>query len=214
MADGEGRCELSIAPGQMYIEVEYDYEYQAKDRLITIREGDCYILVRKTNEDWWQVRKDESSKGFYVPAQYVREVRKALMPPPKPLHTGRALKPRPKPNFLDIRRSDENLSRHLEMSSFGRPSPSPSPVTPGPGDPNQNPDSPDDRCQDNNNAWPLLPPARADSPEPRSPDPPHRLGRGQLGKAPERLGVRGRAEQQLRRAPAGPLCLHATALLS
>uniref|UniRef100_A0A8D3A447 Rho GTPase-activating protein 12-like n=1 Tax=Scophthalmus maximus TaxID=52904 RepID=A0A8D3A447_SCOMX len=73
-------AELPIAPGQVYIEVEYDYEYKSKDRLITIRQGESYMLVKKSNEDWWQVRKEEGSKAFYVPAQYVREVRKALMP--------------------------------------------------------------------------------------------------------------------------------------
>ncbi|XP_070700762.1 rho GTPase-activating protein 12-like isoform X2 [Pempheris klunzingeri] len=78
-------AELPIAPGQVYIEVEYDYEYRAKDRLITIHQGECYMLVKKTNEDWWQVKKEEGTKAFYVPAQYVREVRKALMPPPKPI---------------------------------------------------------------------------------------------------------------------------------
>uniref|UniRef100_A0A3Q3Q3W3 Rho GTPase activating protein 12a n=1 Tax=Monopterus albus TaxID=43700 RepID=A0A3Q3Q3W3_MONAL len=78
-------AELPIAPGQVYIEVEYDYEYKSKDRLITIRQGECYMLVKKTNGDWWQVKKEEGSKAFYVPAQYVREVRKALMPPPKPI---------------------------------------------------------------------------------------------------------------------------------
>ncbi|MEQ2309827.1 hypothetical protein AMECASPLE_002488 [Ameca splendens] len=78
-------AELHIAPGQVYIEVVYDYEYKSKDRFITIREGECYMLVKKTNGDWWQVRKDEATKPFYVPAQYVREVRKALMPPPKPI---------------------------------------------------------------------------------------------------------------------------------
>ncbi|XP_074508393.1 rho GTPase-activating protein 12-like isoform X11 [Sebastes fasciatus] len=78
-------AELPIAPGEVYIEVEYDYEYTAKDRLITIQQGECYMLVKKTNEDWWQVRKEEGTKAFYLPAQYVREVRKALMPPPKPL---------------------------------------------------------------------------------------------------------------------------------
>ncbi|XP_057714255.1 rho GTPase-activating protein 12-like isoform X4 [Corythoichthys intestinalis] len=76
---------LPIAPGQVYIEVEYDYEYKSKDRVIAIHQGECYMLVQKTNEDWWKVRREEGSKAFYVPAQYVREVRKALMPPPKTL---------------------------------------------------------------------------------------------------------------------------------
>ncbi|XP_077413026.1 rho GTPase-activating protein 12-like isoform X4 [Vanacampus margaritifer] len=78
-------AELPIAPGQVYIEVEYDYEYKSKDRMITIHQGECFMLVQKTNDDWWKVRREEGSKAFYVPAQYVREVRKALMPPPKPL---------------------------------------------------------------------------------------------------------------------------------
>lgn len=78
-------ADLPIAPGQIYIEVEYDYEYKSKDRIIKIQQGECYMLVKKTNEDWWQVKKEEGSKAFYVPAQYVREVRKALMPPPKPI---------------------------------------------------------------------------------------------------------------------------------
>ncbi|KAM9331844.1 rho GTPase-activating protein 12b isoform 3-T3 [Pholidichthys leucotaenia] len=119
MADKEG---LPIAPGQVYIEVEYDYEYKAKDKMVTIRQGECYMLVKKTNEDWWQVRKDEGTKAFYVPAQYVREVRRALMPPQKPAI-------RAKPTVLDIcRASNENLNRpQPEMSSFGRPSPSSTP---------------------------------------------------------------------------------------
>lgn len=176
MADREG---LPIAPGQVYIEVEYDYEYKAKDKMVTIRQGECYMLVKKTNEDWWQVKKEESTKAFYVPAQYVREVRRALMPPQKP--TLRA-----KPTVLDIcRASNENLNRpQPEMSSFGRPSPSstPSPssdrVTPPalPKDANQNVGSPH-HCKvvaelvllHNNNNHHLannstLPRTRADSP--------------------------------------------------
>lgn len=77
-------ADLPLAPGQPYIEVDYDYEYKSKDRLISIHQGECYLLVKKTNEDWWQVRRDDGSKAFYVPAQYVREVRKALMPPQPP----------------------------------------------------------------------------------------------------------------------------------
>lgn len=180
MADREG---LPIAPGQVYIEVEYDYEYKAKDKMVTIRQGECYMLVKKTNMDWWQVRKDEGAKAFYVPAQYVREVRRALMPPQKP-----AL--RAKPAVLDIcRASNENLNRpQPEMSSFGRPSPSstPSPssdrVTPPalPKDANQNVGSPH-HCKlvaelvllhNNNNHHhhpnnSTLPRMRADSPTPK-----------------------------------------------
>ncbi|XP_067462732.1 rho GTPase-activating protein 12-like isoform X3 [Thunnus thynnus] len=124
-------AELPIAPGQVYIEVEYDYEYTSKDRLITIQQGECYMLVKKTNDDWWQVKKEEGSKPIYVPAQYVREVRKALMPPPKPLphppaatgnttpQSGGALWV--KPTNLDLglhNTSTENLHRH--ESSYRR----------------------------------------------------------------------------------------------
>ncbi|XP_042283806.1 rho GTPase-activating protein 12-like isoform X2 [Thunnus maccoyii] len=124
-------AELPIAPGQVYIEVEYDYEYMSKDRLITIQQGECYMLVKKTNDDWWQVKKEEGSKPIYVPAQYVREVRKALMPPPKPLphppaatgnttpQSGGALWV--KPTNLDLglhNTSTENLHRH--ESSYRR----------------------------------------------------------------------------------------------
>uniref|UniRef100_A0A674NZ39 Rho GTPase activating protein 12 n=1 Tax=Takifugu rubripes TaxID=31033 RepID=A0A674NZ39_TAKRU len=184
MADGEG---LHLAPGQIYIAVEYDYEYKSKDKVVTIRQGECYMLVKKTNEDWWQVRKEEGTKAFYVPAQYVREVRRALMPPPKP-------GVKAKPTVLDIcRPSDENLNRpQPEMSSFGRPSPSstPSPSsdrnTPPalPKDPNQNIGSPQ-HCKvvaelvllhNNNNNQ--LHSVGASQPSTRTDSPPFRMGDG------------------------------------
>lgn len=118
-------ADLPIAPGQVYIEVEYDYEYKSKDRVISIHQGECYMLVKKTNEDWWQVRKEEGSKAFYVPAQYVREVRKALMPPPKvfphpPAATGNTCPQSGaavwvKPTSLDLGLQDrpsDHLQRH------------------------------------------------------------------------------------------------------
>ncbi|KAM9461953.1 rho GTPase-activating protein 12b isoform 3-T3 [Clarias gariepinus] len=130
MSEMEGRSDSGLAPGQVYVEVEYDYEYKAKDRLISIHQGECYMLVRKTNSDWWQVRRDDGTKAFYVPAQYVREVRRALIPPPKP----RIKPPITLPITLPITHSpsaSENLQQRAasDMVSFGRPPPStPSPL--------------------------------------------------------------------------------------
>ncbi|XP_062843577.1 rho GTPase-activating protein 12a isoform X2 [Trichomycterus rosablanca] len=114
MAD---RCDLAVPPGQRYIEVEHDYEYKFKDRMINIKQGECYLLVKKTNDDWWQVCKDENSKGFYVPAQYVREVRRALMPPTKPLPNAgsgvgvRGGSGKDRPTVLDLKQPDENQNK-------------------------------------------------------------------------------------------------------
>ncbi|XP_024429631.1 rho GTPase-activating protein 12 isoform X1 [Desmodus rotundus] len=118
MADRSGK----IVPGQVYIEVEYDYEYEAKDRKIVIKQGERYILVKKTNDDWWQVKPDENSKTFYVPAQYVKEVtRKALMPPVKPA-VGLPNNSMKMTQSLHLQRSTENVNKLPELSSFGKPS--------------------------------------------------------------------------------------------
>ncbi|XP_061852596.1 rho GTPase-activating protein 12 isoform X7 [Colius striatus] len=117
MADKGGK----IIPGQLYIEVEYDYEYEAKDKKIVIKQGEKYILVKKTNDDWWQVKRDENSKPFYVPAQYVKEIpRKALMPPVKQasMMPNNALK-----LTHGLQRSTENVNKSPELSSFGKSSP-------------------------------------------------------------------------------------------
>lgn len=118
MAERSGK----IASGQVYIEVEYDYEYEAKDRKIVIRQGERYLLVKKTNDDWWQVRLDENSKAFYVPAQYVKEVtRKALMPPVKQT-TGLPNNSMRTTQSMHLQRSTENVNKMPELSSFGKPS--------------------------------------------------------------------------------------------
>ncbi|KAM4524357.1 rho GTPase-activating protein 27 isoform 1-T2 [Odontesthes bonariensis] len=57
------------------VSVEYEYEYKAKDgRRVSIKPNESYILVSKTNEHWWHVRKDSHTRPFYVPAQYVKEL--------------------------------------------------------------------------------------------------------------------------------------------
>ncbi|XP_043958954.1 rho GTPase-activating protein 27 isoform X3 [Gambusia affinis] len=58
-----------------FVLVEFDFEYKAKDgRHICIKPNERYILVSKTNDYWWHVSKDQDSKPFYIPAEYVKEV--------------------------------------------------------------------------------------------------------------------------------------------
>ncbi|XP_041421759.1 rho GTPase-activating protein 12 isoform X4 [Xenopus laevis] len=111
MADKSGK------PGLVYIEVEYDYEYEYKSKKIVIKQGEKYILLKKSNEDWWQVKKDENAKPLYVPAQYVKEVaRKALMPPVKPQNL------LPNSPLKVAHHSTENSNKSPELSSFGKTS--------------------------------------------------------------------------------------------
>ncbi|XP_044035879.1 rho GTPase-activating protein 27 isoform X2 [Siniperca chuatsi] len=57
------------------VSVQHQFEYTAKDgRLVSIKPNESYILVSKTNEHWWHVRKDKHTRPFYVPAQYVKEL--------------------------------------------------------------------------------------------------------------------------------------------
>uniref|UniRef100_A0A3Q1G209 Rho GTPase activating protein 27 n=1 Tax=Acanthochromis polyacanthus TaxID=80966 RepID=A0A3Q1G209_9TELE len=57
------------------VSVQYEFEYKAKDgRLVSIKPNESYILLSKTNEHWWHVRKDQHTRPFYVPAQYVKEL--------------------------------------------------------------------------------------------------------------------------------------------
>lgn len=113
MADKSARP----TPGPVYIEVEYDYEYEYKNKRVVIKQGERYILMKKSNEDWWQVRLDENARPLYVPAQYVKEVgRKALMPPVKP----GILPNSPLKVTQGLQRSLENINKSPELTSFGK----------------------------------------------------------------------------------------------
>ncbi|XP_033911651.3 rho GTPase-activating protein 12-like isoform X1 [Acipenser ruthenus] len=58
-----------------YVLVEYEFEYASRDgSLITIKPNERYILLSRTNDNWWHVRKDENTKAFYIPAKYVKEL--------------------------------------------------------------------------------------------------------------------------------------------
>lgn len=58
----------------IHVRVLFDFEYPTKDgKKVTIKEGEKLYLIKKTNEDWWQVIRN-SGRPFYVPASYVEEI--------------------------------------------------------------------------------------------------------------------------------------------
>ncbi|CAI5676698.1 rho GTPase-activating protein 27 isoform X6 [Oreochromis niloticus] len=129
--------------------VEFGYEYEGRDGvLVTIKPNERYILLAKTNNHWWQVQEDRSSKPFYIPAKYVKELPLELpspldfadppssepvlpvmapipvavpVPIPKPLEESRT-----KPSDdMTIRLTPDAVKRHHKnenrMSTFGVP---------------------------------------------------------------------------------------------
>nr|XP_046270588.1 rho GTPase-activating protein 12 isoform X2 [Scatophagus argus] len=78
--------------------VEFQYEYQGRDgELVSIKPNERYILLAKTNDHWWQVQSDHSSKPFYIPAKYVKELPLDF---PSPLDF--ADQPSPEPVLLPV----------------------------------------------------------------------------------------------------------------
>ncbi|XP_008293018.1 rho GTPase-activating protein 27-like isoform X2 [Stegastes partitus] len=66
---------LSRVAGLGLVLVKFEYEYEGRDgELVSIKPNERYYLLAKTNDHWWQVRRDASSKPFYIPAQYVKEL--------------------------------------------------------------------------------------------------------------------------------------------
>ncbi|XP_051931973.1 rho GTPase-activating protein 15 isoform X2 [Hippocampus zosterae] len=84
-----------VPSGTVVLEAQYDYNYRGADgRQVCIREGERFILLKKSNADWWQVRRigaASKTKPLYVPATYVTEVPVAPMPSPQRLIISAAL---------------------------------------------------------------------------------------------------------------------------
>ncbi|XP_044072751.1 rho GTPase-activating protein 9 isoform X3 [Siniperca chuatsi] len=85
----KGLTVCGVPSGTVVLEAQYDYNYRGADgRQVCIREGERFILLKKTNTDWWQVRRigaASKTKPLYVPATYVTEVPIAPMPSPQRL---------------------------------------------------------------------------------------------------------------------------------
>ncbi|XP_030585527.1 rho GTPase-activating protein 15 isoform X2 [Archocentrus centrarchus] len=89
VVDTRGMTVCGVPSGTVVLEAQYDYSYRGADgRQVCIREGERFILLKKTNADWWQVRRigaASKAKPLYVPATYVTEVPIAPMPSPQRL---------------------------------------------------------------------------------------------------------------------------------
>ncbi|XP_060926060.1 rho GTPase-activating protein 15 [Limanda limanda] len=84
-----GMTVCGVPSGTVVLEAQYDYNYRGADgRQVCIREGERFVLLKKTNTDWWQVRRigaASKAKPLYVPATYVTEVPIAPMASPQRL---------------------------------------------------------------------------------------------------------------------------------
>lgn len=59
------------------VRVLYDFDYKTREnKHISIKEGEKLLLLKKTNDDWWQVIRS-SGRPFFVPATFVKEIPRA-----------------------------------------------------------------------------------------------------------------------------------------
>lgn len=58
----------------IHVRVLFDFDYLSREgKEVKIKEGEKLYLIKKTNDDWWQVIRN-SGRPFYVPASYVEEI--------------------------------------------------------------------------------------------------------------------------------------------
>ncbi|XP_078494310.1 rho GTPase-activating protein 12 isoform X6 [Ciona intestinalis] len=74
-------AELNVDDLGSVVRVLFDYKYKANDgRLISIEENEEFILIKKSNADWWQVIKTDVKKPIYVPAAYITQLQQKKYP--------------------------------------------------------------------------------------------------------------------------------------
>uniref|UniRef100_UPI00358F1886 rho GTPase-activating protein 12-like n=1 Tax=Myxine glutinosa TaxID=7769 RepID=UPI00358F1886 len=72
---GKNEGEEMTESDRTMVEVKFDYSYTTEaGREVVIHQGDVFLLVNKTNDDWWQVRQLNNNMHIYVPVKYVNEV--------------------------------------------------------------------------------------------------------------------------------------------
>ncbi|XP_067168148.1 rho GTPase-activating protein 27 isoform X2 [Apteryx mantelli] len=94
-------------PEAAYVLVEYGFEYRAKDgTLVSIKPNERYVLLKRTNDHWWHVKRSGDARPFYIPAQYVKEL--PPMAAPAPLYEPPAAPP-PAYEYRFLRAAEDAL---------------------------------------------------------------------------------------------------------
>jgi hypothetical protein len=94
----------------------YPYSYEMQPgRQISFEAGECFILVEKSNEDWWHVRKGE--QDIYVPANYMTESRIDLSDSDTTVDS--TLSPSSEDSYQDIQDETTNTAEE-ETTSFSK----------------------------------------------------------------------------------------------
>lgn len=56
----------------IYVKVLYDFQYSSEDgNEIKIKAGEELLLLKKSNENWWQVIRSSDGNPFYAPSSYL-----------------------------------------------------------------------------------------------------------------------------------------------
>lgn len=56
----------------VYVEVLYDFKYSSDDgNEVKIKAGEELLLLKKSNENWWQVIRSSDGNPFYAPSSYL-----------------------------------------------------------------------------------------------------------------------------------------------
>lgn len=56
----------------IYVEVLYDFQYSSEDgNEVKIKAGEELLLLKKSNENWWQVMRNSDINPFYAPSSYL-----------------------------------------------------------------------------------------------------------------------------------------------
>ena len=99
-----------------FIRALYDYSYQNNSgREIALIRGEKFLLLEKSNADWWKCLRDGEHKPMYVPANYVEVITNSEGVPVK---TGKhAVKITLGSESQDIGKIDQNANSHRSLNT-------------------------------------------------------------------------------------------------